>query len=100
MMQVAGGPGESVMQPLWAGNQLYFISDRTDFWNIYTETADGKVRPLQPKLHSCMSWLISTQKSLVDLELWRIVSGLDHDRLETRESLGMPASSSFVQSSR
>ncbi len=41
--QVAGGVGESVVQPLWAGNQLCFVSDRTDFWNIYTETADGKV---------------------------------------------------------
>jgi tricorn protease-like protein len=32
------------MQPVWVGGQLYFVSDRTDFWNIYTETADGKVR--------------------------------------------------------
>ena len=34
------------MQPVWVGDRLYFISDRTDFWNIYTETADGKVRQL------------------------------------------------------
>lgn len=31
------------MQPLWSGNTLSFVSDRTDWWNIYTEGADGKV---------------------------------------------------------
>ena len=40
---MAGGKGESVTQPLWAGGRLYFISDRTDFWNIYTEEAPGEV---------------------------------------------------------
>eukprot|EP00208_Stichococcus_sp_RCC1054_P002843 CAMPEP_0206138646 /NCGR_PEP_ID=MMETSP1473-20131121/3468_1 /ASSEMBLY_ACC=CAM_ASM_001109 /TAXON_ID=1461547 /ORGANISM="Stichococcus sp, Strain RCC1054" /LENGTH=673 /DNA_ID=CAMNT_0053532135 /DNA_START=1045 /DNA_END=3066 /DNA_ORIENTATION=+ len=44
--KVAGGPGESVVQPLWSGNTLSFVSDRTDWWNIYTETADGKIEPL------------------------------------------------------
>ena len=40
---MAGGPGESVAQPLWQGDQLSFISDRTDWWNIYTETSPGQV---------------------------------------------------------
>lgn len=42
-LQVAGGKDESVSQPLWAGSSLYFVSDRTDFWNIYTEESPGKV---------------------------------------------------------
>ena len=33
---VAGGPDESAMEPRWApGGALYFISDRTNFWNLY-----------------------------------------------------------------
>ena len=42
-MQVAGGPGESIVQPLWSDAGLTFISDRTDWWNIYTETGPGEV---------------------------------------------------------
>ena len=32
---VAGGPGESVVQPRWLGSDLVFVSDRTGFWNLY-----------------------------------------------------------------
>ncbi len=32
---VAGGPGESAVQPRWCGDGLVFASDRTDFWNLY-----------------------------------------------------------------
>jgi len=33
---VAGGPAESIFQPQWSPNHtLYFISDRTGWWNIY-----------------------------------------------------------------
>ncbi len=33
---VAGGPGESVCQPRWGPDaNLYFISDRRDWWNLY-----------------------------------------------------------------
>ena len=40
-VHVAGGPGESIFQPEWASNTtLYFVSDRTDFWNLYRW--DGK----------------------------------------------------------
>lgn len=46
-LQVAGGPGESVSQPLWSDGELSFVSDRTDWWNIYTETSSGKVRTAQ-----------------------------------------------------
>lgn len=46
--QVAGGPGESVMQPEWhPDGTLYFISDRTDWWNLYREVY-GTVEALFP----------------------------------------------------
>ena len=31
---VAGGPGESAMQPRWLGGQLILLSDRTGWWNL------------------------------------------------------------------
>ncbi len=34
--RVAGGPTESIFQPQWSpAGELYFISDRTNWWNIY-----------------------------------------------------------------
>ena len=40
--QIAQGGSESVFQPQWAPDgRLYFISDRTNFWNIYRWNASG-----------------------------------------------------------
>ena len=40
---VAGGPGESVFQPAWSPDGLlYFVSDRSGWWNLYRER-DGEV---------------------------------------------------------
>jgi dipeptidyl aminopeptidase/acylaminoacyl peptidase len=34
--RIAGGEGESVVQPLWSpGGVLHFISDHTNWWNLY-----------------------------------------------------------------
>ena len=42
---VAGGPGESAMQPRWLGDRLVLLSDRTGWWNLYR--VDGtRLRPL------------------------------------------------------
>jgi len=39
---VAGGAAESVCQPEWGpGGELYFISDRTDWWNLYRARGGG-----------------------------------------------------------
>ena len=39
---VAGGPTESIYQPEWSpGGELYFVSDRNDWWNIYRAQGDG-----------------------------------------------------------
>lgn len=44
---VAGGPEESVSEPTWAPDgALWFISDRTGWWNLYRWSAAGGVRPV------------------------------------------------------
>lgn len=45
---VAGGKNESVFQPEWSPESvLYFVSDRTDWWNLY-RWQEGKVEALHP----------------------------------------------------
>ncbi|GAA0634476.1 S9 family peptidase [Sporichthya brevicatena] len=44
---VAGGSGESVGEPRWTEDgQLLFLSDRTDWWNLYRAEPDGTVTPV------------------------------------------------------
>jgi dipeptidyl aminopeptidase/acylaminoacyl peptidase len=41
-MRIAGGSDESIFQPEWsADGRLYFVSDRTGWWNLYRHTASG-----------------------------------------------------------
>ena len=41
---VAGGPAESLCQPVWAPDgKLYVVSDRSGFWNLYRLEVDGLV---------------------------------------------------------
>ena len=40
--KVAGGGGESIVQPEWGpSGELYFISDRSGWWNLYRARGDG-----------------------------------------------------------
>ncbi len=44
---VAGGPGESVVQPVWRPDGgLLFLCDRTDRWSLYQRRPDGAVEPV------------------------------------------------------
>jgi dipeptidyl aminopeptidase/acylaminoacyl peptidase len=44
---IAGGPAESIFQPEWSPDGLlYFVSDRTGWWNLY-RWYEGQVEPLQ-----------------------------------------------------
>ncbi|MBF2076980.1 MAG: S9 family peptidase [Synechococcales cyanobacterium T60_A2020_003] len=46
---IAGGTAESIFQPEWSPDGvLYFVSDRTGWWNLYRWTGDS-VEPLCPK---------------------------------------------------
>jgi dipeptidyl aminopeptidase/acylaminoacyl peptidase len=42
MRLVAGGAREAIVQPAWSpDNRLYFISDRSGWWNLYRADQDG-----------------------------------------------------------
>jgi dipeptidyl aminopeptidase/acylaminoacyl peptidase len=45
---IAGGERESVFQPEWApdGSALYFISDRSGWWNLYRQKSRTPTEPL------------------------------------------------------
>ena len=46
IVSIAGGPGESVLEPNWdSDGTLYFLSDRSDWWNLY-RWAGEKVEPV------------------------------------------------------
>jgi dipeptidyl aminopeptidase/acylaminoacyl peptidase len=48
--RVAGGPAESVFQPEWAPDgRLYFVSDRSGWWNLYRLGADGAMANVCPR---------------------------------------------------
>jgi dipeptidyl aminopeptidase/acylaminoacyl peptidase len=39
---IAGGPDESIFQPTWSPDgSLFFVSDRTEWWNLYKWSASG-----------------------------------------------------------
>jgi dipeptidyl aminopeptidase/acylaminoacyl peptidase len=47
--QVAGGQSESVLQPEWSPRgDLYFVSDRSGWWNLYRARGEGD-EPLCPR---------------------------------------------------
>jgi dipeptidyl aminopeptidase/acylaminoacyl peptidase len=47
---VAGGPSESVLEPQWDNDgTLYFISDRSGYWNLYALSASGVPHPVWPR---------------------------------------------------
>lgn len=46
---IAGGQHESIFQPTWSPDgQLYFVSDRTGWWNLY-RVKSGQIEPLCDK---------------------------------------------------
>lgn len=51
--QIAGGPGESATQPQWGPDgSLYFMSDRTGWWNLYA-WREGVTVPVAPMAAEC-----------------------------------------------
>jgi dipeptidyl aminopeptidase/acylaminoacyl peptidase len=46
--KIAGSKDESVFQPSWSPDgMLYFVSDRTNWWNLYASRG-GKIMPILP----------------------------------------------------
>jgi len=49
---IAGGAAESIFQPEWSpdGSALFFMSDRTDWWNLYRYDLSRKtIEPIAPR---------------------------------------------------
>jgi dipeptidyl aminopeptidase/acylaminoacyl peptidase len=47
--RIAGGPTESILQPEWAPDgTLYFISDRTGWWNLYRARGRAGAWAIEP----------------------------------------------------
>lgn len=67
VVDVAGGPTESAVHPRWApGGELVFVSDRTDWWNLYAERG-GAVTPLWPEAaeFATPQWVFGDQPYVV-----------------------------------
>ena len=48
---VAGGLDEAIFQPEWSPDgRLYFVSDRTGWWNLYRRAIDGQVEAVTEPL--------------------------------------------------
>lgn len=51
MRRVAGGPAESVLDPQWdAEGRLWYVSDRTGWWNLYRDGEESPVIALEAEL--------------------------------------------------
>jgi len=79
------GDGESVCQPRWAADgSLWFISDRTGWWNLYRQRADGAVEPkVQTEAEIGLPQWMFGQSQYALLDDGRVVfaygrDGLDH----------------------
>jgi dipeptidyl aminopeptidase/acylaminoacyl peptidase len=69
---VAGGPGESVVQPRWSPDgRLHYISDRTGWWNIYDEEGTA-LAPLDAEF-ARPDWVLG-QSSYTFLDDGRLVA--------------------------
>ncbi|MFV2022490.1 prolyl oligopeptidase family serine peptidase [Micromonospora sp. LOL_023] len=52
-VRIAGGPDESVVQPRWAADgSLYFLSDRSGWWNLY-RWRDERTDEVMPMAAEC-----------------------------------------------
>lgn len=67
---LAGGPGESVLQPEWASSShLVVLSDRSGWWNLHRVGTDGAVSAICPRdaeFAGPMWWIGSRWFDLLD----------------------------------
>lgn len=67
-MLIAGGPRESIFQPEWSPDgTIFFVSDRTGWWNIYHLTGGEQVN-LTPETteYGAPAWLLGAATYAVD----------------------------------
>jgi len=61
--RVAGDAEESIFQPAWSpGGELYFVSDRTNWWNLYVDRDDhaAKVMAMEAEF-GAPQWVFGTR---------------------------------------
>ncbi len=79
--RVAGGPAESVGQPEWSpAGELYFVSDRTGWWNLYRDRVPDGPEPVAPmEAEFCHHQWRFARPTYVFLDHHRIVAIARHD---------------------
>jgi dipeptidyl aminopeptidase/acylaminoacyl peptidase len=51
--KIAGGVAESIVQPEWSpGGVLHFVSDRSNWWNLYRWQGDSQIKPKEPQIEA------------------------------------------------
>lgn len=102
---VAGGNKESVFQPEWSpAGGLYYVSDRSDWWNIYTDTQDQSVCPMQAEF-GMPQWVFGmrryafiNEKTIVTSYTQNSVEGLATIDTDTGEFVELTRSHSSYES--
>ncbi len=85
---VAGGTTESVLDPLWSpGGDLLFVSDRTGWWNLYSQRGDH-MRPLaQAEAEFAYPWWVFARECYAFLADGRIACVVTRAARESLELL-------------
>ena len=83
---VASGRGESLVQPEWGPDgELYVVSDRSNWWNVYRITGLEKLRPKMTPVHAVEAevalppWTLGQSRYVVSPEatVWYTYSAAD-----------------------
>jgi len=67
---IAGGPSESIADPHWSPQgELYYVSDRSNWWNIYREGSSQSVWPAQVECALPQWWFNESLFSFFDHDI-------------------------------
>jgi dipeptidyl aminopeptidase/acylaminoacyl peptidase len=96
---VASGRGESLVQPEWGPDgELYVVSDRSNWWNVYRITGLERLRPKMSPVHQVEAevalppWLLGQSRYVVtpDGTVWYTYSAPDGAHLVRVTKDGTP----------
>ena len=99
---VAGGPGESLCQPVWAPDgRLYVVSDRGGFWNLYRLEVGGLVPVLTMEAEFGLPQWVFAQSSYGFAGADEIIASCRRDalgqllRIDVRSGVATPLAAPF-----
>ncbi len=100
--RVAGGPGESLCQPVWAPDgRLYVVSDRGGFWNLYRLEVGGLVPVLTMEAEFGLPQWVFAQSSYGFAGADEIIASCRRDalgqllRIDVRSGVATPLAAPF-----